>query len=110
MFTANGLLFGATRELPVASWRPMCSIWRQLPGLEQTQHYGSWKTGENAIPGYAPWRSCTVAAIRSLLSLYALERPHAGTIDEPVNRPGVPTAWPGAPIGLFPQPTGNATL
>ena len=69
MFTANGLLFGATRGATRGVMAPYVQyLEAAYRDWSKTQHYGSWKNRENAIPGYAPWRSCTAAAIRSLLS------------------------------------------
>ena len=103
MFTANGLLFGATRELPVASWRPMCSIWRQLTGIgAKLNTTAAGKTGGKCYS----WL-CSLEELYSRRNpepavLYALERPHAGTIDEPVNRSQGPNGLACArPLGCF---------
>ena len=86
MFTANGLLFGATRgairgvmapyvKYLEAAYRDWC----------KTQHYGVPKGREKSFS----WLS-SVDAMRSRRCpepavLYALERPQAGTMEEPIN-------------------------
>ena len=107
MFTANGLLFGATRgairgvmapyvKYLEAAYRDWC----------KTQHYGVPKGREKSFS----WLS-SVDAMRSRRCpepavLYALERPQAGTMEEPINHSRGPNGLARCvPIGLFFHPS-----
>ena len=106
MFTANGLLFGATRGATRGVMAPYVQyLEAAYRDWSKTQHYGSWK---NRGKCYS-WL-CSLEELYSRRNpepavLYALERPHAGTIDEPVNRSRGPNGLARcAPIGLFLSP------
>ncbi len=72
----------------------------------KTQHYGGWKNRGKCY--------CWLCSLEPLYSrrnpepavLYALERPQAGTMEEPVNRSQGPNGMARSiPIGLFFHPT-----
>lgn len=107
MFTANGLLFGATRGATRGVMAPYVQyLEAAYRDWSKTQHYGGWKNWEKCY--------CWLCSLEPLYSrrnpepavIYALDRPHAGTIDESVNRSQGPNATARCiPIGLFFDPT-----
>lgn len=107
MFTANGLLFGATRGATRGVMAPYVQyLEAAYRDWSKTQHYGGWKSRGKCY--------CWLCSLEELYSrrnpepsvLYALERPHAGTIDEPVNRSRGPNGLARCiPIGLFLNPS-----
>lgn len=94
MFTANGLLFGATRGATRGVMAPYVQyLEAAYRDWSKTQHYGSWK---NRGKCYS-WL-CSLEELYSRRNpepavLYALERPHAGTI----RRAGQPLPGPQRP-------------
>lgn len=107
MFTANGLLFGATRGATRGVMAPYVQyLEAAYRDWSKTQHYGGWKNREKCY--------CWLCSLEPLYSrrnpepavLYALERPQAGTMEEPVNRSQGPNGMARSiPIGLFFHPT-----
>ena len=86
MFTANGLLFGATRGATRGVMAPYVQyLEAAYRDWSKTQHYGGWKNRGKCY--------CWLCSLEPLYSrrnpepavLYALERPQAGTMEEPVN-------------------------
>ena len=107
MFTANGLLFGATRGATRGVMAPYVQyLEAAYRDWSKTQHYGGWKNRGKCY--------CWLCSLEPLYSrrnpepavLYALERPQAGTMEEPVNRSQGPNGMARSiPIGLFFHPT-----
>ncbi len=106
MFTANGLLFGATRGAvrgrmaPYVKYVEMaCRDWAK------TQRYGGRRPDERVYSWLYALEPLRVRRCLDPAVLDALTRPGIGSIDEPVNRSqGCGGLTRAAPLGLFLDP------
>lgn len=106
MFTANGLLFGATRGATRGVMAPYVKyLEAAYRDWGKTQHYGGWNNRGKAYCWLCSLKEMYARRAPEPAVLYALERPQAGTMDEPVNRSRGPNGLTRClPIGLFLNP------
>lgn len=106
MFTANGLLFGATRGALRGVMAPYVNYLEVFyRDWAKTQRYSLKKDEERPYAWLSSIPELHARRGGDTAMLYALERPQVGTMEEPVNRSKSPYGLTRCyPIGLFLNP------